>query len=115
MFGSREYPIMGFLFPSLFPLHRLPIRCHINPILPSQIPTSKTLKQQPFLASFDSDIPPLHPKWLGTRENQTTNRLGKGLSGPLLVQRVRRRYAEIVQYNNIKFQVWDLGMPITTS
>lgn len=22
---------------------------------------------------------------------------------------------ETVQYNNIKFQVWDLGMPITTS
>ncbi|MBA0739347.1 hypothetical protein Gogos_012628, partial [Gossypium gossypioides] len=33
----------------------------MNPILPSQILTSKTLERQPFLASFDSDIPPLHP------------------------------------------------------
>ncbi|TYI73914.1 hypothetical protein E1A91_D07G163000v1 [Gossypium mustelinum] len=48
-------------------------------------------------------------RWLGTRENQTTSRLGKGLSGPLLAQRVRGRCAETVQYNNIKFQVWDLG------
>ncbi|MBA0656689.1 hypothetical protein Goklo_009026, partial [Gossypium klotzschianum] len=72
MFGLREYPITGVFHSWLkqrylrisipFPLHRLPIRCHINPILPSQIPTSKTLKQQPFLASFDSDIPPLHPR-----------------------------------------------------
>ncbi|MBA0821909.1 hypothetical protein Goarm_018739 [Gossypium armourianum] len=54
-------------------------------------------------------------RWLGTRENQTTSRLGKGLSGPLPTQRVRGRCAEIVQYNNIKFQVWDLGMMITTS
>ncbi|KAK8294614.1 hypothetical protein V6Z11_D05G011100 [Gossypium hirsutum] len=87
----------------------------MNPILSSQIITSKTLKRQPFLASFDSGIPPLHPRLLGTRENRTTNRLGKGLSGPLLAQRVRGRYAETVQYNNIKFQVWDLGMPITIS
>ncbi|TYI45685.1 hypothetical protein E1A91_D13G055300v1 [Gossypium mustelinum] len=32
----------------------------MNPILPSQLLTSKTLKQQPFLTSFDSGIPPLH-------------------------------------------------------
>nr|KJB07414.1 hypothetical protein B456_001G168600 [Gossypium raimondii] len=54
-------------------------------------------------------------RWLGTRENQTTNRLGKGLSGPLLAQPVKGRCAETVQYNNINFQVWDLGMMITTS
>ncbi|KAG4138665.1 hypothetical protein ERO13_D07G147600v2 [Gossypium hirsutum] len=52
-------------------------------------------------------------RWLGTRENQTTSRLGKGLSGPLLAQRVRGRCAETVQYNNIKFQVWDLGGQIS--
>ncbi|MBA0739348.1 hypothetical protein Gogos_012629 [Gossypium gossypioides] len=71
MFGSREYPIRGVFHSRLkqrylgisipFPLHRLPISCHMNPILPSQILTSKTLKQQPFLASFNSGIPPLHP------------------------------------------------------
>ncbi|MBA0640094.1 hypothetical protein Goklo_023067 [Gossypium klotzschianum] len=77
----------------------------MNPILPSQILTSKTLKRQPFHASFDSGIPPLHPRWLGTRENRTTSWPGKGLSGPLLAQRVRGRCAETVQYNNIKFQV----------
>ncbi|MBA0805231.1 hypothetical protein Gohar_004762 [Gossypium harknessii] len=43
MFGLREYPITGvfhsglkqrYLFISIpFPLHRLPIRCHMNPIL----------------------------------------------------------------------------------
>ncbi|MBA0673614.1 hypothetical protein Goklo_025116 [Gossypium klotzschianum] len=87
----------------------------MNPILRSQILTSKTLKQQPFLTSFDSGIPSFHPRWLGMRGNRTTSRLGKGLSGPLLAQRVRGRYAETMQYNNIKFQVWDLGMPITTS
>ncbi|TYI73910.1 hypothetical protein E1A91_D07G162800v1 [Gossypium mustelinum] len=54
-------------------------------------------------------------RWLQTRKNQTTNRLGKGMSGPLLAQRVKGRCAETVQYNNIKFQVWDLGMMITTS
>ncbi|KAG4128377.1 hypothetical protein ERO13_D09G017251v2 [Gossypium hirsutum] len=48
-------------------------------------------------------------RWPGTRENRTTSRLGKGLSRPLLAQRVRGRYAETVQYNNIKFQVWGLG------
>ncbi|MBA0682201.1 hypothetical protein Goari_023936, partial [Gossypium aridum] len=72
MFGSREYPIMGVFHSGLkqrylgisipFPLHRLPIPCHMNPILPSQILTSKTLKRQSFLASFDSGIPPLHPR-----------------------------------------------------
>ncbi|MBA0605188.1 hypothetical protein Godav_017786, partial [Gossypium davidsonii] len=69
----------------------------MNPILPSQIVTSKTLKRQPFHASFDSGIPPFIQvacrmealRWLGTRENRTTSRLGKGLSGPLLAQRVR--------------------------
>ncbi|TYG36324.1 hypothetical protein ES288_D13G056100v1 [Gossypium darwinii] len=105
MFGSREYPIMGIFHSELkqrylgisipFPLHRLPIHCHMNPILPSQLLTSKTLKRQPLLASFDSDIPPLHPRWLGTRENRTTSRLGKGLSGPLLAY-VRERNAETV-------------------
>ncbi|MBA0732385.1 hypothetical protein Gogos_016482 [Gossypium gossypioides] len=45
MFGSREYPITGVFHSGLkqryllisipFPLHRLPIRCHMNPILPS--------------------------------------------------------------------------------
>ncbi|KAG4138663.1 hypothetical protein ERO13_D07G147400v2, partial [Gossypium hirsutum] len=80
----------------------------------------KILKRQPYLASFDSGILHLHPRtgalrWLGTRENQTTNRLGKGMSGPLLAQRVKGRCAKTVQYNNIKFQVWDLGMMITTS
>ncbi|MBA0732712.1 hypothetical protein Gogos_016784, partial [Gossypium gossypioides] len=71
MFGSTEYPITGVFHSGLkqrylgifisFPLHRLPIPCHMNPILPSKILTSKTLKRQPFHASFDSGIPPLHP------------------------------------------------------
>ncbi|MBA0605187.1 hypothetical protein Godav_017786, partial [Gossypium davidsonii] len=56
----------------------------MNPILPSQIVTSKTLKRQPFHASFDSGIPPFIQG-----QNRTTSRLGKGLSGPLLAQRVR--------------------------
>ncbi|MBA0618436.1 hypothetical protein Godav_027787 [Gossypium davidsonii] len=34
----------------------------MNPILPSQILTSKTLKRQPFLTSFNFSIPPLHSK-----------------------------------------------------
>ncbi|MBA0635930.1 hypothetical protein Godav_029084, partial [Gossypium davidsonii] len=72
MFGSREYLITGVFYSRLkqrylgisipFPLHRLPVRCHMNPILRSQILTSKTLKQQPFLTSFDSGIPSFHPR-----------------------------------------------------
>ncbi|MBA0859094.1 hypothetical protein Goshw_003228, partial [Gossypium schwendimanii] len=38
----------------------------MNPILPSQILTSKTLKRQPFLTSFDSSVPPLHPIYVSS-------------------------------------------------
>ncbi|MBA0693126.1 hypothetical protein Goari_010632 [Gossypium aridum] len=69
MFVSREYPITGVFYfrlkhrylgiSILFPLHHLPIRCHMNPILPSQILTSKTFKRQPFLAGIKSSFNPL--------------------------------------------------------
>ncbi|MBA0820065.1 hypothetical protein Gohar_019379 [Gossypium harknessii] len=73
MFGSREYPITGVFYFRLkkrylgisipFPLHRLPIHCHMNPILPSQILTSKTFKRQPFLARIKSSFnPSLEPR-----------------------------------------------------
>ncbi|MBA0880124.1 hypothetical protein Goshw_025257, partial [Gossypium schwendimanii] len=107
MFGSREYPITGVFYFGLkqiylgisitFPIHCFPIRCHMNPILPSQILTSKTLKRHHFLLSSTPvfllfiqvacRVGAL--RWLGTRENQTTSRLGKGMSGPLLAQRVK--------------------------
>ncbi|KAB1998995.1 hypothetical protein ES319_D12G129500v1 [Gossypium barbadense] len=103
MFGSREYPITGvfysglkqrYLFISIpFPLHRLPIRCHMNPILlspNSHIKNTQTTTISCFLRLRHSS-PSSKVSWLGTRENRTTSRLEKGMSGPLLAQRVRGR------------------------
>ncbi|TYI68504.1 hypothetical protein E1A91_D08G093000v1 [Gossypium mustelinum] len=59
----KVYSIPEYFFISIhFPLHRLPIRCLKTLSYHYQILTSKTLKRQPFLTSFDSGIRPLHPR-----------------------------------------------------
>ncbi|KAG4188056.1 hypothetical protein ERO13_A08G138801v2, partial [Gossypium hirsutum] len=49
-----------FLFPTLFTVY-LFLACKTI-FYPYQNLTSKTLNRQPFLASFDSGILPLHPR-----------------------------------------------------
>ncbi|MBA0671540.1 hypothetical protein Goklo_000124, partial [Gossypium klotzschianum] len=72
VFGSMVYLITSvfhfglkkrYFFVSIpFPLHCLPIRCLKTLSYHHQILTSKTLKWQPFLTSFDPGIHPLHPR-----------------------------------------------------
>ncbi|TYH33385.1 hypothetical protein ES332_D13G055400v1 [Gossypium tomentosum] len=73
--------------------HSLPYEPYFT-LTTSHLKDTQTATTSCFLRLRHSS-PSSKVRWLGTRENRTTSRLGKGLSGPLLAY-VRERYAETV-------------------